>query len=317
MRSNALKADALLLLVTFLAAISWIFSKEAIALMPPLLFLGLRFVLAGAVLALWGWPEIIRLNRAQWLRALRVGLVFAFGMSCWIQGLAAGVHLGEGGFLTSLGVVLVPVLAWLVFDEKVAKTTWVALPLASLGLALLFIQHPVEASRGQLWFVVAACLFALFYILNTRASNDIMHKSRPDELARQRVPALALTTLVMTTVGLTCLLFSAGLERWQPTWQSWSMELTGWLLASAIIGSAARFLVQTYAQSLSVHNNGVVILVIEPVWIAMLAAVWFGERMSGMQWLGCSLILAALLVSRAGPVGHRLWQAVLRPDSPA
>lgn len=317
MRTSVFKADLLLLLVTFLAAISWIFSKEAIALMPPLLFLGLRFLLAGAVLALFGWQEIRGLNHTQLLRSVRVGVVFAVGMSCWIQGLASGIHLGEGGFLTSLGVVLVPLLAWLIFDEHISKTTWVSLPLASVGLALLFLQQPVEASQGQLWFLVAACLFALFYILNTRASNDIMDKTRPNELAKQRVPALALTTLVMTTVGVTCLIFSAIGERWVPTWQDWSWTLTGWLMASAIIGSSARFLVQTYAQSLSVQNNGVLILVVEPVWIALLAAAWFDERMTAMQWMGCSLILMALLVGRAGPVGHRLWQAVLRPDSPA
>ena len=44
------QADALLLLVTALAAGGWIFSKEALAGMPPLLFIGTRFLLAGLIL---------------------------------------------------------------------------------------------------------------------------------------------------------------------------------------------------------------------------------------------------------------------------
>ncbi|HNN29839.1 MAG TPA: EamA family transporter, partial [Agitococcus sp.] len=71
------------------------------------------------------------------------------------------------------------------------------------------------------------------------------------------------------------------------------------IVASAIIGTAARFLIQTYAQSLSQHTHGVVILVVEPVWVALLAAAWYGEQMSGQQLVGCSLILLSLLVSRA------------------
>ena len=46
------KADLLLVAVTLLAGVSWIFSKEAVLLMPPLLFMAQRFLLAGLVLAL-------------------------------------------------------------------------------------------------------------------------------------------------------------------------------------------------------------------------------------------------------------------------
>lgn len=46
--------DVLLVAVTLIAAISWMFSKESIALMPPLLFMGLRFLLAAVFLACIG-----------------------------------------------------------------------------------------------------------------------------------------------------------------------------------------------------------------------------------------------------------------------
>ncbi|MEL0028445.1 MAG: EamA family transporter, partial [Perlucidibaca sp.] len=56
---------------------------------------------------------------------------------------------------------------------------------------------------------------------------------------------------------------------------------------------------QTQAQSLSPHSHGVVILVVEPIWVAVLAAIWFGETMTGTQLAGCALIFAALLISRS------------------
>jgi len=309
-----LKADVLLVVVTLLAAVSWMFSKEAIALMPPLLFMACRFLIAGLLLAALGWRELQRLHRAQWRRGARVGLVFAAGMSCWIMGLESGVHVGEGAFLTSLGVVLVPVMAWLIFDEATPRSTWVSLPIASAGLALLFLQHELSVAQGQLWFIVAAVIFALFFILNTRASNTVA--STETSKAKEKVPPLALTAIVLTTVGVVTTGLSALTEPWLPTWESRSGAMIGWVLASAVIGSSMRFLVQTYAQSLSNHSHGVVIMVIEPVWTALLAAAWLGETMSGWQLVGCSLILMALLISRAGPVGHRLWRAVIRPGTP-
>ncbi len=311
--SSAFKADLMLVAVTLLAAASWIFSKEAVLLMPPLLFMALRFLLAAALLAVFARDQLRSLKRAQWRAGLRTGLVFGFGMSCWITGLQVGNHIGEGAFLTNLGVVLVPFMAHLLFRETAPATTWLALPVACSGLGLLFLSHGFRFEAGQLFYVTSAVIFSLYYILVTRAANDREVMNR-DGLRRQRerVPALALTTLVMLTVGLLSVLLSALLEPWRPTFSHFSVAMAGWIVASAVIGSAARFLLQTYAQSLSAHSHGVVIMVVEPVWTALLAAFWFGETMTPTQLAGCSLILAALLISRAAALA-RLVRAAWRP----
>lgn len=299
MLSQAAKADFYLLIVTLLAAMSWIFSKEAIALMPPLLFMALRFLLAAIVLALLGLQPLLALNRRQWLRALRVGVVFGVGMSLWVMGLFHGHHMGEGGFLTSLGIVLVPLVGWLVFNEPVPGTTWRALPLAVLGLACLSLEGGFRTEPGQIFYVAAACVFALFYTMNTRAANHREVVAADGQLLlMDRVPALPLTAIVMACVALVSCLLTLWLEPWQQGLRSLGVNAAGWILASALIGSAARFLLQTHAQSLSRHSHGVVIMVVEPMWIVWLAYLWFGESMTGWQMLGCGLIFASLLVSR-------------------
>jgi len=52
-----------------------------------------------------------------------------------------------------------------------------------------------------------------------------------------------------------------------------------WLLLSAIIGTSARFLLQTYAQGLTIPSHAAVIMILEPIWTALIAAAWFNERM--------------------------------------
>ena len=140
MMSDARKSDALLVVVTLLAAISWMFSKEAVLLMPPLLFMAARFLTAGGILALVALPALKRLTFDQARRALGVGLVFGIAMSCWVLGLFYSESLGEGAFLTSLGVVIVPIIARVIFKERQPMSTWLAIPIAVAGLALLSLE---------------------------------------------------------------------------------------------------------------------------------------------------------------------------------
>ena len=134
--SPSAKADLMLVGVTVLAAVSWIMSREAVLLMPPLLFMCLRFLLASALLAVIGHAALSRLDRHALRRSVGVGLVFAIGMSCWVMGIFTGAHVGEGAFLTSLGVVLVPVINRLFYRERPPRSTWLALPVAAAGLAI-------------------------------------------------------------------------------------------------------------------------------------------------------------------------------------
>ncbi len=300
--SNTAKSDLLFFLVTLLAAISWMFSKEAVMLMPPLLFMAIRFLLGGLLLAAAGYREVQRLSAAQCRRAIRVGLVFGLAMSCWSIGLHRAEHLGEGAFLTSLAVVLVPVMARLFFGETQPGSTWAALPVAMAGLALLSLENGFRLEAGQLYFIVAAFLFALYFNLNTHAAATRNVTARDGTTHREKIPVVALTAVVLTTVGVVTATLSLLLEPWQPTFDNFTLVLAGWILASTLVGTAGRFFVQTWAQSLSVQSHGVVILVLEPVWVALIAALWFAETMSALQFVGCLTIFAALVINRWSPM---------------
>jgi len=280
-----LKADLILLAVTLLAAAGWIFSREALNGFPPLLFMGCRFLLAGLLLTLPGRRALINLKCHEWRTSVIIGLVFGAAMSFWIVGLFHARSLGEGAFITSLSVILVPLFSLFLFRETPARSMWIALPLAIAGLALLSLRHGFDPDPGQLFFLAAALLLSLTFILNSRAAA--------------RISALALSAIQLCVVGLLSLLLSAFLEDW-PGAITPSMWL--WLLLSITVGTAIRFLLQTYAQGLTSPGHAAVIMVLEPVWTAIIAAFWFGERMAAIQIIGCSLILLALLVNR--------WRAV-------
>lgn len=281
MSKHPLKADFYLLIVTLLAAISWMFSKEALSEMPPLLFIGSRFLLAGIFLALFSRRSLIGLNPKQWLASAQVGTLFGFSMCLWIFGLFYSKHLGEGAFITSIASILVAPISFFIFKAKVEKSNWLALPIAFIGLALLSLENGFQIEGSQAFFLAAAILLSLTFILNGRAAV--------------RMSAAALTAISLSFVGMMAIVISAYLENWP---QHTSTSMVQWLLLSALIGTAARFLLQTYAQGLTSPSHAAVIMILEPIWTALIAAAWFNERMSSLQLIGCSLIFAALIINR-------------------
>lgn len=292
--SATVKADLLLVIVTLLAAAGWMFSKEALQGLPPLLFIGVRFFLAGCVLAAAGWASLARLRKPDWRKAILGGVVFASAMGCWIHGLYLGKHVGEGAFITSLGVVLVPLVARVLFKDQLPRILWLSLPIAVSGFACLSLEQGFRLEVGQLFFLAAAVLFAVHFNLVTRFVAGI--------------PAVALTAIQLITVGVLTFTASLLLEQWP---SQIALSIWWWVLASALIASSLRFFLQTYAQSLTPASHAAMIMTIEPVWTALLAGLWLDEGMSTLQLIGCTLIFAALLVNRwLWVVG--LWRSSLR-----
>ncbi len=293
-----LKADVLLLLVTLLAAFGWIFSKEALFGLPPLMFIGSRFLLAGVVLTLTGWRAVRRLSGQQLLHSLGVGVVFAISMGFWILGLAHSTHVGVGAFIASLGVVLVPILARFMFGDHPPLITWIALPVAVAGFALLSLGEGVHIELGHFFFLAAAASFAMLFNLNSRIAG--------------RISPIALTAVQLVVVGVVILPVSALTETWPA---AIAPSILGWLLASAFIATTMRFFIQVYAQGLTTPSHAAVIMMLEPVWTALAAAIWFGETMSLPQFLGCTLIFTALVMNRWNWI-RRLLKAALVHGAP-
>ena len=65
-----------------------------------------------------------------------------------------------------------------------------------------------------------------------------------------------------------------------------------------VLASSLRFFLQIKAQGMTTPSHAAVILMLEAVWTALFAAWWFGETMTALQLLGCSLIFMALLINR-------------------
>src|SRR2546429_1523579 len=109
-RSLKLRADLVLVGVTFVWGTSFIVIKNVLRDAPPLAFLSLRFFLA-ALLILLALPR--RPPTPSFLRdGIVVGLLLGFGMSLQVIG-QVDTTASNAAFLTGLSVVLTPFAAYL------------------------------------------------------------------------------------------------------------------------------------------------------------------------------------------------------------
>lgn len=275
------KAELILILVTLIAASGWIFSKEALAGMPPLFFIALRFFIGGVALLLIGKKYFRGVLWSDVKPLIFIGSIMGIGMLFWVIGLNQTSNLGVGAFITCLGVVFVPVIGKLFFNDHPPLTIWIALPIAVVGLIFLVLANGLNLETSHLYFLITAISVAFQLNLLSRFLASMN--------------ALVITSIQLTTAGV--LLFIVSLV-FEGAPQSISSHVIGWLLASALIATSLRYFLQMYAMGMTPVSHSAVIMNLEPVWAAIFATIWFKETMTIGQSFGCGLIFLAMLVSR-------------------
>jgi len=258
----------------------------------PLALIAVRMGLATLLLGLFlaatpaGRQQLRAAFQGALLRdGLLCGALLGFGFFLQVEGLQR-TTASRSGFLTGLLVVLVPLLEFLFFRKRPAAPALVALALAFLGLTLLSAPGSAGASAtalGDLLTVSCAVIFAGHVVLLGRVAK--------------RHPVLPLLLLqLLCTFALAALL--------GPVVEAQRFAGSGrlWLAVSylAVFATLLAFGIQTWAQKLMPAVRVALLSSLEPVFAALWAALFIGERLSGHELLGGALIVVGVLVGEAG-----------------
>ncbi|MEI9748724.1 DMT family transporter [Moellerella wisconsensis] len=276
------KAELFLVLTTFIAAWGWIFSREAVQGMPIFGFLGTRFLLAAIILLPFCGGKKNRFPLRQLPKVIMTGGWMALNLVLWIYAVATTDSIGEGAFIMSLSMLFVPLIAWVILKIRPARYFWQALPVAIMGLACLTLfKAQVEFKSSQLWFLAAALAQAIYFCYTS--------------LYARSIPIFPLTAIQLTCTGTIGLILSVLFENWTAEFSSVTLL---WFLASVVIATCLRFILQLIGQKSTTTANAAIIMILEPVMTVFVAAFWYGERMPLIQIIGCILILMALFYYR-------------------
>lgn len=270
-----------------------VLTKDLMERMPAPDLLAWRFGIAAVALALLA-PGALRMSAQTWRHGIMLGLLLALAQSLQTIGLpTTGAALS--GFLTGLYLVATPLIGWAVTRVRPSTTVWLAVGLATVGLAVLSVLP--GASAAPSWGVVLTVVGAVGFGAHIVAVSRVV---RPHN-------AISLTLVQTAVMGLVGLVWAlpSGLQLPQ---RPGDWVLIGYL---AVLCGAVALVVQMGAQCHVEPTKAAVIMVSEPLWGAGLTVVLSDETLTWTMVFGGLTIVAAGLIVVA-PWGTRPRAARLR-----
>ena len=278
-------------LFVLLWSTGYIAMKAAVPFAEPLTFLGIRFALVASVMLLCApWLRPDKLPPADWLRAGVVGTcLHAIYLGGIMIAIDRGVPAGVAALIIALQPLLMALCAGPVLGEKVHLRHWGGLIVGLAGLALVLMPKFGHAAAwaGDLYALTAAILSVLALTFGT-----LYQKARASHID-VRAGLLPQYIAAAVVSGLWAWMFETRVVNWTP-------ELIGalaWLVGVLSIGAISLFLL--LLRENAAWRTSALFYLIPPV-TAATAWIMFGEKMSLIQLLGMTLVMAAVFVVRPG-----------------
>ena len=275
-----------LLLVTVVWGTTFPAMKLLSADLAALHIIALRFGLATVVLLplLWG------MRAAEWRWGLLLGGLNFVAFWLQIEGLAL-TSSNRNAFVTGLNVLMVPLLAWAVLRRPLGWPIWAACALALAGLRLMFYEDSAWNVGDSL--TLASALFFAIFILTLEACAL---RNRQQPLRSTRLAAGV--SLAMWAGSALALAAQGGLG--QMVVQAQALTAGAWLslLYLALAASVGVVVLQAWGQQRVDATRSAIVYGLEPVFAALTAWLWIGERMGLLAIAGAALLVGALVLSQ-------------------
>ena len=264
-----------------LVAASWgwafVIMKESIARQSVNNFLFSRFALAVIVMVLIR-PQVFRFfDKDLVTRSAFAGTFLGAGYILQTLGLER-TGAAITGFITGLYVVFTPLIAALVLKTRITMLTWGCVALATIGLGLLSIRG-WSVGIGELLILACAFCFGAHIISLGKWSSGR--------------DAYAMTVVQLATCTLITGLASVAEGGYSPP-PDWGVWAT--VVFTAVVCTAAAFMIQTWSQAHMSTTKVAVILTMEVVFAAVFAILFGGESLTLQTALGGILVVIAMYV---------------------
>ena len=267
-------ATLLLISLTAVWGSTFFLIHEVVQEMSPADFLAVRFTIAAVAILAVFWRPMLALDKRQIRVGIGLGMLYAAAQILQTVGLAH-TDASRSGFITGTYVVLTPILTAVLLRERIPRSTWVAVAMATAGLAALSLNG-FGFGFGESVTLMAAALYALHIIGLGRYSSPAAAAG----LSAVQMVVIAVVSLVAAAPGGIELPQGAG------AWTS--------ILYMAIFAGAVSIWAQTWAQSHLPATRAAIVMTLEPVFAAGFAVALGGESMTVRMFLGGAMVLAAM-----------------------
>jgi drug/metabolite transporter (DMT)-like permease len=261
---------------------------------PPVLYVALRFALAAIILAalrplagrLPGVAGVSASGSVATARgeaiARRAGIVLGLLLAVSYTTQTIGLHTttaSNSAFISSLSVVLVPLVVAVRWRRFPDGATLAGLTLAVAGLILLARPRLSGLVPGDLWTLVCAVAYAI-YLAYLNAALEF-------------APYFSLLLWQVVTVAASTLAWAFAVERGR-------LELNGtvWLslAVTTLLSTVLALFLQNRYQGRTTATRAGLLFASEPVFATVFAALLLGEGIPAGWGAGAALILTAVVL---------------------
>ena len=290
MNIQTAKSNALLLITAAIWGFAFVAQRISMEYLGPFTFNAARFTLGSLSLL----PLLI-ISRDQRPAAeniqphpglkfvifggLAAGFMLFMGMSLQQVGLVY-TTAGKAGFITSLYVVLVPILAFF-WKKSTNPGTWIGAALAAIGLYFLSVTESFTIEFGDLLVFICAFFWAGQVLMISWLSPKIQSVK------------LAFTQFVVCAV----LSFMLAVVFENISWEA-LRQATWPILYNGILSSGVAFTFQVIAQRHTHPAHASIIMSMEAVFAAIGGWLLLNEVLGMRGLTGCGLMLGGMLLSQ-------------------
>ena len=282
-------AHFILVLISAIWGSGFVAQRLGLDSLGPFSFNAGRFVLATlALLPIWWWMHRRTLastatpknSKLFWLGSALAGSIMFIGFSFQQMGLQY-TTAGNAGFITSMYIVIVPLLG-LFIGQRTRLLTWAGIGLAVIGLYALSVGPDFQINYGDGLEFIGAFFWA-------------GHVITLGWLSRRISDVVGVSVVQFAIAALWSILAAALFE--QPSWAAYQAAI-GPLLYSGVIASSLCFTLQIMAQRTVDASVAALILSGEAVFALLVGWLFLNEAVTSKQLIGCSLMLAGILISQ-------------------
>ena len=288
-----LKADITLFFISIVWGSAFVAQRIAGQMGSVYLFNGVRYMLAGLVVL-----PFTRLKtpipRPQYKWMFIAGTLLFLAAAFQQVGIVY-TTAGNAGFITSLYVVLVPLVLLIGWREKPHWISVMAVAMAVVGAYFLSTggSSPLSLTEGSVLSMLNGTQIQKGDALElVGASFWAMHVVLLGKFASKFEP-LSFSVGQLLICGLLNLILGLFLEQPVFTW-----SLAGAAIYTAVLSLGLCYTLQVWAQRHTPPSDAALILSLESVFAVLAGWLVLGERLVGIQYLGGVLIFIAVALSQ-------------------
>ena len=187
---------------------------------------------------------------------------------------------GKAGFITALYILLVPIFG-IFLGKKAGLKIWAGVILAIIGMYFLCITQGFTIGKGDLLVCICSVIFSVHILVI--------------DYYAPRTDGVKLSCIQFLVSGLLCAVPMFFFEKPSPTdiGAAWLP-----LFYAGVLSCGVAYTLQILAQKNTDPTVASLILSLESVFAALTGWLVLGEKLSGREVFGCTLVFAAIILAQ-------------------